>query len=340
MGKTLLIDGNWLLKKNYHKRKNEEAKGEKCGGSYGFLDSLRAVLNKILPDRVVVMWDGLNSGKLRYEIYKPYKSNRKKDWEKELNAIETEGLESDEDKEKIDFLKQKLVVKTFLQELLIRQVEVDLVEGDDLIAQYILVSRIPNEEIIIYSRDKDFNQLVSPTVSILSPDNLELKTIHNFKQIYGYTVENALLFKCFDGDSSDKISGVKGVTPKALLEHFPRMVDNKYTYNQLVEECYNKKRDKKLKFFDNIIEARSVLYRNAKLMNLKQPFLNDLAKQEIDNVIYKRLESELFSIKSVMGLFFEKGFSKFVKNEYLDLFFAPFFRIINKEKEFSNNFKS
>ena len=76
--RTLLIDGNWLLKKNYHKRKLEEANGEKCGGSYGFLDSLKAVINKILPCRVVVMWDGLSSGYLRYEIYKPYKSNRKK----------------------------------------------------------------------------------------------------------------------------------------------------------------------------------------------------------------------------------------------------------------------
>ena len=337
---TLLIDGNWLLKKNYHKRKNEEAKGEKCGGSYGFLDSLRSVLNKALPDRVVVMWDGLMSGYLRYEIYKPYKAKRKEYWKKELNAIATEGIESQEDKERVDFLNQKIVIKNFLEELLIRQVEVDYIEGDDLIAYYILNSKIPNEKITIYSRDRDFLQMISPNVSILSPDKLELITIHNFKSIYGYPIENALLLKCFDGDSADEIGGVSGVTPEKLLENFPRMTEERYTYNRLVEECYNKKREKKIKFFDKIIDARSILYRNAELMNLRKPFVNEMARQEIDSVTYKRLEAEKFSINSAMSLFIRKGFCKFVRNEQLDLFFAPFFTMINKEKEFSNNFKS
>ena len=337
--RTLLIDGNWLLKKNYHKRKLEEANGEKCGGSYGFLDSLKAVINKILPCRVVVMWDGLSSGYLRYEIYKPYKSNRKKSWNREKNAIETDGIESSDDKEIVEILEQKLTVKNFLQEFFIRHIEIDLIEADDLIAYYILNSQIPNEEIIIYSRDKDFNQLVSPRVSILSPDNFELITINNFKKIYGYPVENALLFKCFNGDSSDKIEGVKGITSDALLENFPRMAEEKYMYNRLVEECYDKKREKKLKFYDKIIDARSVLYRNAKLMNLRQPFINKEVEIEMQKIIYEPI-NENFSIQAAMSLFMSKGFSKFVKNEYIDLFFAPFFRIANKEKEYSNNFKN
>lgn len=337
--KTILIDGTWLLKKNYHKRKNDEAKGERCGGSYGFIDSARAVINKVLPDRVVVMWDGLNSGKLRYEIYKPYKSNRKKSWDKEINAIITEGLENNEDKEIIELLNQKFVVKNFLEEFYIRHIEVDLIEADDLIAYYILNSEIKDEEIIIYSRDKDFLQLISPNVSILNPDNFELITIQNFKNIFGYTIENALLLKCFNGDSSDKIEGVKGITPEALIENFPMMSEEKYTYNRLVQECYNKKREKKIKFYDKIINARSILYRNAELMNLKKPFINEIVKFEMKKVIYEPLEKN-FSIKSVISLFISKGFNKFVKNEHLDLFFAPFFRIINKEKEYSINFKN
>lgn len=333
---TLLIDAQWLLKKNYHKRKNDEVNGEKCGGSYGFLDSLRAVINRILPDRVVAMWDGFNSGKLRYEIYKPYKLNRKKDWDKELNAIVTEGLESLEDKEAIDFLNQKFTVKNFLEELSIRHLEVDFIEADDLIAYYILSSQIPNERIVIYSRDKDYLQLVSEKVSILNPDNFELITIENFKKIYGYPVENALLFKCFDGDNSDKIAGVSGVTSKSLLKLFPLMAEEKYMFNRLVEECYNKKRDKKIKLYDKIIESRNIVYRNAKLMNLKKPFINDEVKIEMEKILYQPFEIN-FTIKKVMDLFIRKGFLKFVKNEYIDLFFAPFFSIINKEKEFSNN---
>lgn len=336
--KTLLVDGTWCLKKNFHKRKNYEANGHLCGGSFGFLDSLKSVISKILPDRIVVMWDGFNAGKFRYEIYKPYKANRKKDWDAEYHALSTDGIESPEDREKYEIALQKEVVKEFLDEFYIRHVDVKFIEADDLIAYYILSSQIPNEEIVIYSRDKDFLQLASPKVSILNPDNFELITAQNFKKVFGYPVENALLFKCFDGDSSDKIEGIKGITTENLLENFPQMAEEKYMYNRLVEECYNKKREKKLKIYDKIIESRSVLYRNAELMNLKNPFINEAAKEEVQKVIYDPIEKN-FSIKSAMDLFISKGFNKFVKNEFLDLFFAPFFRIINKEKEYSTNFK-
>ena len=165
--KTFLVDGNWSLKRNFHKRKEMQSNGHPCGGSFGFLDSLRAAINKVLPDRVIVMWDGFNSGMLRYEVYKPYKSNRKKDWEAEERAISTSGTESPEDKEKFELVLQKLDVNDFLNLFHIRHMDIKHIEADDLIAYYILNSQIPNEEIIIHSRDNDFNQLVSPKVSIL-----------------------------------------------------------------------------------------------------------------------------------------------------------------------------
>ena len=37
--KTILIDGQWNLKRNFYKKKNYSAKGELCGGSFGFLES-------------------------------------------------------------------------------------------------------------------------------------------------------------------------------------------------------------------------------------------------------------------------------------------------------------
>jgi len=339
--KTLLVDGNWCLKKNFKRRQELEANGHLCGGSFGFLDSLRAVINKVLPDRVVVMWDGFNAGKLRYEIYKPYKAKRKKDWESEKSILSTDGTGlSPEDREKYDMALQREVVKEFLKSFYVRYLDVTKIEADDLIAYYILSSNIPDEEIIIYSRDKDFLQLISPKVSILNTDNFELITIQNFKKIFGYTVENALLFKCFDGDKSDEIQGVNGITPENLLKHFPAMADEKYMYNRLVEECYNKKREKKLKYYDTIIEARSVLYRNAQLMNLKKPFINEEVRVEMQKVMYDPIIEDNFSIKSAMSLFMSKGFNKFVKSEYLDLFFAPFFRMVNKEKEYSTNIKN
>ena len=336
--KTLLVDGMWNLKKNYFKRKGFQSNGHPCGGSFGFLESLKSVISKVLPDRVIVFWDGFNAGKLRYEIYKPYKANRKKDWEAEYRILSSDGTESPEDKEKFELINQKLVINEFLQELCIRFLEVIYIEADDLIGQYILSSKIPNEEIIIYSRDKDFKQLVSSNVSLLNPDKLELVTIHNFKKIHGYPVENALFLQCFDGDDADKIEGVKGITSEALLKNFPLIAEEKYMYNRLVEECYNKKRNKKLKFYDTIINARSVLYRNERLMNLKRPFINNEVMIEMVEITYSVLD-ENRGMQNAMKLFIQHGFSKFVANEYMDLFFAPFYSIVNKEKEFSKNFK-
>lgn len=337
--KTLIVDGNWCLKKNFHKRKGLEVNGLLCGGSFGFIDSVRSVISKVLPDRVIVMWDGFNAGKLRYEIYKPYKANRKKDWDAEYHAISTDGIDSPEDREKVEMILQKQVINEFLEKFSVRFLEVKYIEADDLIAYYILNSKIPNEEIIIYSRDKDFLQLVSPKVSILSPDTFELITIHNFKEKFGYIVENALLLKCFEGDKADVIKGVNGVTTENLLEHFPAMANEKCKFNRLVEDCYEKKTKKKLKIYDKIIQSRVVVYRNADLMNLRKPFVNDEAKIEMEKLIYDPMDKN-FSINSAMSLFMSKGFNKFVKNDLLDLFFAPFFRISNKEKEYSNNFKN
>ena len=110
--RVLLIDGQWNLKRNFYKRRDlKTSTGHLCGGSFGFIDSLRAISQKVLPDRIVVMWDGFHSGKLRYEIYPPYKANRNKDWETTDKAIATDGLYNPKDLEKVEFLKQKIQIQ-------------------------------------------------------------------------------------------------------------------------------------------------------------------------------------------------------------------------------------
>jgi 5'-3' exonuclease len=332
---TLIVDGNWNLKRNFCKRKDISSKGELCGGIFGFIDSLRSAVNKVLPDRVFVSWDGFNSGKLRYEIYKPYKAKRKEYWKDEEYILScNENILNEREKEKLEIIKQKLVINQFLDELFIRHLEVKNIEGDDLIAYYVLSSKLPNEKIVIYSKDKDYFQLVDDNVSILNPNTFDFITIDNFKEKVGYTHENALLFKCFEGDSSDEIKGVNGVTINKLIEEFPRIKNEKYKYDRLVEESYDKKVENKKKFYDKIINARDELYRNATLMNLKQPFINEEVKSEMNNIIYGKLSNDR-SISNAIKMFFEKGYSKFVEPNYIDVFFLPFYRVINKEKEFN-----
>jgi 5'-3' exonuclease len=159
--KTLLIDSNALLKFGFHGAKNEYNHfGEHIGGLYQFLTITRKLLDKITFDNVFAFWDGPLSGKLRYNIHEDYKSNRDKNF--------TDGTFS-QDK---DLVHQKKLVWNYLEQLCIKQLEDYVVESDDLIAQYIILSESDeNEEIYIFSRDKDYLQLISDKVFIISSDS-------------------------------------------------------------------------------------------------------------------------------------------------------------------------
>jgi len=336
--RTLLVDGTWNLKRNYYKRRELIGANRKlCGGTYGFLDSLKSVINKTLPDRVIVCWDGFHAGKLRYNIYKPYKANRQKNWENETKIISTDGIGNEDDAEKFQLLSQKIDIQTYLDELFVRQIEEDYIEADDLIASYILGSTDQNEQIIIYSRDKDFLQLISNKVSIITPDSVDMITIHNFKDKKGYPVDNALLFKCFEGDDSDEIEGVKGITENTLMKYFPDSKEEKYSYKRLVKESYEiqNARKKPLATINKIIDAEHVLYRNAILMNLKKPFMNQSAIDSVNAVRNQPLEDGR-SIEKAMEMFTKDGFVKFVGTNNIHYFFGAFYNLKAKELEFNS----
>jgi len=338
--KTLIVDGQWNLKRNFFAQKSlRSTTGQLCGGVMGFIFSLKEVINRTLPDRVIIAWDGFNAGKLRYNIYPPYKESRKKDWENEKRMLVNEGVTMDqEEKEKYEIFRQKIILQNILEELFVRQMEEDYIEADDLIAQYVLKSENDDEEIIIYSRDKDFLQLISDKVSIITPDSLWILNKKNYEEKYETTLDNELLFKCFKGDDSDDIGGVLGVTKKTLIKLFPSMAKEKYLYSRLVEECYEAKKKSKSKIYDKIIHAEHILYRNARLMNLKKPFLNDKAIQLVDIVKHGTLD-DTREVSSAIALFVKEGLITYIGQEYIDNFFSPFYMVMTKEKEYSNRMK-
>jgi len=335
MNKTLLVDGFLNLKRNHYKRLNiKDNQGNYCGGTFGFLDSLRVAINRVMPDRVVVMWDGFNAGKYRYDFYKPYKANKQKNWELEKQILYGQNYGIPNDNETLVLFRQKEKIQEYLDELSIRQVQVDYIEADDLIGLYCL--RSPGQEIVIMSRDGDYLQLIDNNVSVLTPDSLLLVTKNNFFNTYGYTHENALLIKSFKGDKSDGIKGILGVSEKKLLENFPNMKKEKYFYPRLVDEAYSKKEKQKgrSRFFDKIINSEAELYRNAKLMNLKKPFINQQAVDEIMSVSRGPMSSdESRSISEAMTMFVKNGFQRHF-GQGVDFFFRPYYRVQMKEKEY------
>jgi 5'-3' exonuclease len=336
--KVLLVDGNWNLKRNFMKL-NEmfSLKGEHCGGSFGFIDSLRSVVNYVFPDRVVVMWDGEASGKLRKEIYPSYKANRDKSWLHSSQYM-SDNVYKHEEQRKYSILNQKIKVKNYLEELFIRQLEFDLIEADDLIAGYVQ-NLDENEQVVIFSSDQDFYQLINENVSVLRPSDKKLITIHNFKELFGYDIKNALLLKCFEGDDSDNITGIEGIALKTILKFFPKFANEEYDIDRIISESVELYKIKKLKTLEKIIGSRRVFERNKKLMNLKEPFLPEESLNEVEElkncIIYTNDNFTDRSINNAMKMMIKDGYIRHVYNNDMESFFKPFYRLVTKEKEYS-----
>ena len=77
MSKTLLVDGNNLLKIGFHGVREFYHEGKHVGGIWHFLNTLRKFLEESNFDKVVVFWDSNTSTSQRILIYPKYKLNRK-----------------------------------------------------------------------------------------------------------------------------------------------------------------------------------------------------------------------------------------------------------------------
>lgn len=119
MTKTLLVDGNNLFKIGYHGVREYYHKGNHIGGIYHFMNTLRRFIDEDNYDKVIVFWDGENNSIQRKKIFPEYKENRRYN---RLNDIQ---------KQSFDW--QLSRVKQYLEEMFIRQVEIDENESDDMI---------------------------------------------------------------------------------------------------------------------------------------------------------------------------------------------------------------
>ena len=153
MTKTLLVDGNNLLKIGFHGVRDFFNKGEHVGGTWHFLNTLRKFLEETNYNKVVVFWDSKTSSSERRLLYPKYKLNRKE--------------KDEEDFKEQSFLNQKQRVKQYLEEMFVRQLEIEKSEADDLIAYYCQISE--DEDKTIFSSDRDLTQLISEKVTIYSP---------------------------------------------------------------------------------------------------------------------------------------------------------------------------
>ena len=360
--RTLLVDGNNLMKISLvDKRTN--SRNQEYGMVYQFLWQLNKMLERSDYHHVYVMFDGHGSGQLRYNIYKDYKANRDKNYQDvnisaydkaiydyckkvlSYNKNKKKDVKRGETEEE-NFERQKYILQQCLEELFIRQVECENVEGDDLIAYYVQ-NRKPNEKIIIMSGDRDLTQLINDDVCVYIPSLKKYISPQNHLKEIGYIHKNVLIKKILCGDSSDNIKGIKGLGEKTLFDLFPKMKTEPYTLDRVINETKEmvekRKMEKKkpLVVTENIInkvtngcQGDKVYEINEMIIDLSKPLLTEEAIEEMKSISYSPMSPEGRDFKNLYSLIVENEMIDLIKDENFSRLFSPFYKLINEEKKY------
>ena len=284
--RTLLVDASYLLQRSFHGAKDVYTHSYgSIGALYSFLTTIRKLIKKHMTNKIILAWDGENGGIARYHIDSAYKSNRKnKKWHEKIEMTDYEIKKEKEKEESI--LKQRQRIKAYAEELFLRQVEVLEIEADDLIAAYCMQYE-KKESIFIYTNDRDFSQLLDLNITILFADIEEPINKTNYFFHFNHHYSNALIIKVITGDVSDNVKGIPGIKEDILLQHFPDLKFKTYTVKEICKEAdkINKERIanklKPLKIFENLLGNIDRLKTNYQLVNLREPLLNDQAREEL-----------------------------------------------------------
>ena len=345
--RTLLVDSSYLLQRSFHGAKNTYTiKFGHIGGLYQFFTTLRKMIKDHMINKVILVWDGEGSGVQRYRIDREYKANRKnKEWYKKIEMTAAEIRREKEKQESI--LKQRIRIKAYAEELFLRQIEVDDVEADDLIASYCMKYN-NKEEIFIYSNDRDFAQLLDLNISIIFPNIDQVVNKTNYIMHFNHYYSNALIMKIICGDTSDNIKGVGGIKEKTLLKYFPEL---KYKHLMVKDICekadeINKeriaKKQKPLKIFENLLQGIDRLKTNYKLVNLREPMLTETAINELSQLELP-LSPENRGHKNLYKMMMEDDFLSVYGGTFPN-YVEPFYTVIMNEKtllmEYNKNNKN
>jgi len=327
--KTLIIDANNLLKIGFHGVKDYFHEGKHVGGIWYFLNTTRKFIEEYNIDKVVVMWDGEDSVYERRRYYPQYKQNRKGD---------------DDPQKEVSFNHQRLRIKQYLEEMFIRQISVEHNEADDLISYYCQISE--NEQIIIFSGDRDLSQLISKNVSIYSPNTKKMYKFGDRIKLNDIEVphENVKVCKIIMGDKSDNIDGIHYLGEKTMVKLFPEVLERPVSFSDILIKAGELfKTDKENKVLKNLITGKTKMgiygeeffQTNEMIIDLSKPFITDDGKRVVEEYYRETLDPNGRGYRNLIKFMMEDGLFKYLPkgdNNWV-YFLKPFLKLTRKEKK-------
>jgi DNA polymerase-1 len=333
--KTLLVDGNNLFKIGFHGVRDYYHKNNHIGGLYHFINTLRRFIEEHNYDKVIVVWDGENNVSQRRLIYANYKMNRRQSL-------------TEEKKSSYDW--QMSRIKQYLEDMFIRQLEVEGCEADDVIAYYCNISE--DEHKTIFSSDKDLTQLISEKVTIYSPSEkkyLKQGEKINLKDI-SIPHENIKTFKIISGDKSDNVDGIQYMGEKTFVTLFPEIVEKVLTVEDILSQAENlHSSNKNNRALQNLLsgKTKSGVYGeefftiNRRLIDLSDPIISEEGKEEVEDYYRESLDPDGRGYKSLMRMMMDDGIFKYLpkRDDAWVNFLQPFMKLTRKEKKRFKNKK-
>ena len=273
--RVLLIDSMNTFLRSFAMIPAINPQGNHIGGLVGFLKSLGYVIKLIRPTRVILVFDGQGNITNRRNTYADYKANR------EIKRITNYKVFSTLEEESDSIATQMLRLLDYLKSLPVNISIIDKIEADDTIAY---LSQKLKDDVIIYSADQDFLQLVNDRITVYSPIKKKFYKPNDVYEQYGMHPYNFITMKCLMGDKSDNLPGVKGLGPKKLMKYFPEIAGKK---RFTLQEAYQKATDKVEEhgIYGNVHLFKSQLEINYELMSLENVKLLDKDKKELDKLI-------------------------------------------------------
>lgn len=233
--------------------------GRKTGMEYGFLKLCEALQREFEGADIVLCWEGKNN--FRKVIYPDYKGNR---------PPSSVRLEWDRVEELKNFLKHPFI-----------NAEAEGFEADDVIASLVDHYKA-EEEVIIWSNDKDMLQLIRKGVTVYkSFQELNKKYKWDRETVelryFGLFPEELPIFFTFAGDKSDNIPGVprirKPILASAIISARRAIEPGSFIYaGNLIQNIlsYELWSGAELQRIESFIEA-GYYQRNIELVILRRP---------------------------------------------------------------------
>jgi len=241
--------------------------GDHIGGITGFLFSIGKAIRDFKPSRCVIVFDGRGGSARRKKIYGDYKGNRAN--KTRLRRHDHQNFATIEDEqEAMRYQFSRLV--SYLDNLPVTFLSIDGIEADDTIAYIAQMYENISKKVTIVSTDRDFYQLISPTLQVWSPIKKKMYDVDTLIEEFGVHPNNYVVYRTFTGDNSDNIPGVDGFGPKTILKTFPELADAKeFTLEDLQNKCNDKILLKEGKSFQKVLDSYDIIDKNYRLMNIK-----------------------------------------------------------------------